>query len=111
MKFNYDLYGGPAKITETPILAGSVLVPAGAAVMRGAVAGTNKGFGVVAASPLTDMLGVIEEPYKVLDAQSVQSTGVTKFRKVVINPFAVYRAEFSQAVVDTLTGATSAGVR
>ncbi len=107
MKFLYDLYGGPAKITETPILAASTLIPAGAGLVRGVTGGTNKGFGIVAVSPFTDFIGVIEEPYKVADTQSVQSTGVTKFRKVCTNPFAVYRAEFSLATGDTLTGATS----
>ncbi len=108
MKFLYDVLGGPAKITEVPILAASTLIPAGAALIRGVTGGTNKGYGIVGVSPFTDFIGVTEEPYKVADTQSVQSTGVTKFRKVCVNPFAVYRAEFSQATGDTLTGATSA---
>lgn len=107
MKFSYDILGGPAKITEIPVLAGSTLIPAGAGLVRGLTAATNMGFGIVAVSPFTDFLGVIEEPYKVADTQSVQSTGVTKFRKVITNPFAVYRAEFSQATADTVTSATS----
>ncbi len=107
MKFSYDLYGGPQKVTEIPVLHGGTLIPAGAALIRGATSGTNQGFGIVGAGAFTDALGVLEEPFKAADIASVQATGVTKFRKVTTNPFGVYRAEFSQATADTLTGGSS----
>ncbi len=107
MKFSYDLYGGPAKTTQIPVLAASTLIPAGALLMRGVTAATNIGFGKIASGAFTDAIGVTEESYPTTATQSVQSTGVTKFKKVTTNPFAVYRAEFSQAVADTLTAATS----
>ncbi len=108
MKFSYDLYGGPAHIKEMRVY-GSTLSK-GALVMRGATIGTNPDGVIVAASPFTDAIGVIEEPVLSTQTASVLATGVTLLHKVIVNPFAVYRVEYSQAAADTFTGTmTSAG--
>ena len=116
MKFNYDLYGGPAQLKEVQVF-GSTL-SRDALVMRGTTSGTNKGGAIVAASPLTDIIGVTAESipavvtsaYNENETPSVQSTGVVLLHKVIINPWAVYRCEYAQDTADTFTGVmTSSG--
>ena len=115
MIFLHDLYGGPASIKEVAVYGSTLSV--GAAVMRGVTSGTNQGGAIVAASPLTDIIGVTAEPLPGVNSNtvfnetpSVQSTGVVLRHKVIVNPFAVYRIEFSQATADTFTGTmTSSG--
>lgn len=106
MKFSYDLYGGPASIKELPVIGATM--NKGALVIAGPTTGTNFGIAKLAAMPFTDAIGIMEEPILSTQVPSVQSTGVTLLHKVIVNPFAVYRCEYSQAVADTLTGATSA---
>ena len=105
MKFSYDLYGGPQKITEVPVIGATL--NKGALLIAGTTTGTNFGLAKVAVMPFTDVVGVSEEPILSTQTPSVQSTGVTLLHKVTTNPFAVYRCEYSQATADTLTGATS----
>lgn len=116
MKFNYDLLGGPALIKEIMVF-GSTL-SRDALVIRGTSSGTNKGGAIVAASPFTDVIGVTQESIPAISASaynenetpSVQSTGVVLLHKIITNPLAVYRCEYSQATADTFTGTmTSSG--
>lgn len=108
MQFSYDLYGGPAQIKSVQ-LYGSTLTK-GALVCAGLSTGTNFGGGVVAPAGLLNAIGVVESKISSADTASVQSTGVVLLKKVIVNPYAVYRAEYSQATADTFTGTmTSAG--
>ncbi len=115
MIFLHDLYGGPAHIKEVPIYGSTLSV--GAAVMRGVTSGTNQGGAIVASGALTDIIGVTAEPLPGVNGNtvfnqtpSVQATGVILRHKVIVNPFAVYRIEYSQATADTFTGTmTSSG--
>lgn len=116
MKFSYDLYGGPAHIKEVMVFG--TTLSRDALVMRGTASGTNKGGAIVAASAFTDVIGVTQESipavvssaYNENETPSVQATGVVLLHKVIINPFAVYRCEYSQATADTFTGTmTSSG--
>lgn len=102
MQFSYDLYGGPAQIKSVQ-LYGSTLTK-GALVCAGLTSGTNFGGGVVAPAGLLNAIGVVESKISSADVASVQSTGVVLLKKVIVNPFAVYRAEYSQAAADTFTG-------
>lgn len=107
MQFSYDLYGGPAQIKSIQLF-GSTLTK-GALVCAGVTTGTNFGGGVVAPAGLLNAIGVVESKISSADTASVQSTGVVLLKKVIVNPFAVYRAEYSQATADSFTGtATSA---
>jgi hypothetical protein len=102
MKFSYDLYGGPAQIKEV-LVYGSTMNK-GALVCAGITSGTNFGGAVIAPAGLLNVIGVIEEPILSTQTASVQSTGVVLLHKVIANPFAVYRIEYSQAPADTFTG-------
>jgi hypothetical protein len=116
MKFSYDLLGSPALIKEIEVF-GSTL-SRDALVMRGTTSGTNKGGAIVAAGAFTDVIGVTQESipavvssaYNENETPSVQSTGVVLLHKIITNPLAVYRCEYSQATADTFTATmTSAG--
>ena len=116
MKFSHDLYGGPAQIKEVTVYG--TTLSRGALVCAGLTSGTNFGGAVVAPAGLLNAIGVTEEsipavvssPYNENETPSVQSTGVVLKHKVIVNPFAVYRVEYSQTTTDTFTGTmTSSG--
>lgn len=110
MKFSYDLYGGPAQLKLMQVAGSSV--KKGALMIRGVTSGTDAGMAKVAptANALTDAIGVLESPITSADTPSVQATGVILLKKIIVNPWAVYRVEYSQAAADTFTGTmTSAG--
>ena len=121
MKFSYDLSGAQNQIIKEFTVYGSTL-SRDSLVMRGVTSGTNQGGVIVASGAFTDVLGVVTESipqinstlnapsYVENETPSVQSTGVVLLHKVCINPFAVYRVEYSQATADTFTGTmTSSG--
>ena len=116
MKFSYDLLGGPALIKEVEVFG--TTLSRDALVMRGVTSGTNKGGAIVATGAFTDVIGVTQESipavvsaaYAENETPSVQSTGVVLLHKVIVNPLAVYRCEYSQTTTDTFTGTmTSSG--
>ena len=116
MIFSHDLYGGPARIQEVQIF-GSTL-SAGALVCAGITSGTNFGGAVVAPAGLLNAIGVTAEPLPGVNSNtifnqtpSVQSTGVVLKHKVIVNPFAVYRCEYSQATGDTFTGTMTSAAK
>ena len=102
MKFSYDLYGGPCQ--EKSITVYGATLSKGALVCAGITSGTNWGGAVVAPAGLLNAIGVCETGIASTETASVQSSGVTLKKKVVVNPFAVYRCEYSQATADTFTG-------
>lgn len=95
MKFVYDLAGSSQIVRDLPIYGAGADIVAGAAVMRGATPGTNGGQLIVAAGALADVVGVLEElhDFSVSGDSAIAGTAWVK-RKVTINPFAVYRAEY-----------------
>ncbi len=108
MRFSYDILGGPAKISEITVYGATL--SKGAACMRGVTSGTNQGGVLVGSGAFTDFVGVAEEPVLSTQTASVQSTGTILRHKFCVNPFAVYRCEYSQATADTFTGTmTSSG--
>lgn len=107
MKFSYDILGGEAKITRLPVRHGGTAIATGAVLMKGTSDDTNESFAVIGASALADAIGVIQEPVATTETDSAESTGVHLLKKVIINPLAVYLAEWSQAAADDQTGAVS----
>ena len=115
MLFESDLYGGPAQVAEIEVFGATL--SEGALVCAGLTTGTNFGGAVVAPAGLLNAIGVTQAPLPGVNGNtvfnqtpSVQSTGVILLRKVIVNPFALYRAEYSQATGDTFTGTmTSSG--
>lgn len=112
MKFIYDLHGNSEIVRKVPVFGNGTSFVEGAAVMRGATPGTNQPFAIVAASGLVDIIGVIKEPSTSASAADDSNVGGTLLtrRKVLINPFAVFRADYDQTTVLSVTSTSGTTV-
>lgn len=123
MKWSYDLTGAEPIIKDMPIYD-SATIAAGEMVMLGAsafTAGADAGFALVSAYPSTVMsagainaVGICLETKTTADSPSVAvahniTTGAVCFGKVIINPFAVYRAEVSTSEALSIASSASTG--
>lgn len=108
MKYVYSLDGSKEIIRDFPIYGGAADIVEGAAVMRGATPGTNGGLAIVAATTLADILGVLAElhDYSVSGDSAIAGTAYVR-RRVIINPMAVYRAQYDPA--DDMDVASTSG--
>lgn len=109
MKFKYDLHGHSEIYRDIPVFGAAADLEEGAVVIRGATPGTNQPFAILGTGALTDVLGVMMEEHVNTvsgDDSNVGGTNYTR-KKVLINPFAVFEAEYDQAdtmaVVSTST--------
>ena len=110
MKFHYDVNGAEPILRDVRIYSSGAL-RAGQAMCSGAVAtAENCGCAIVAdADVCSNIIGVLNEDVTAANALSVVATGVDKYAKIIINPGAVYMAEYSQlAADDTVTSTTTA---
>lgn len=105
MIYAYSLMGGQQLKRGIPLENAGTLIPAGAAVERGSSAGTNAGYGVIAASTINKFLGVTEAAFTVANDNDPPTGLIYNLTDVTINPDAVYQAEYSQT-----TGLTVASV-
>ncbi len=99
MRWVYDLTGADPIVRDMAIYGAGIDIVEGAAVMRGATGETDHGLLVVAAGATADVAGVLNElqDYSVTgDAALATGTNWVR-RKVIINPFAVYRAQYDTA--------------
>lgn len=102
MRFHYDLTQASPVIRDTKIYnASDTGIVSGAAVCAVGTNATEGNGGAILATATTciDMIGVAVESPSCL---SVAATGVEKWGKVIVNPFAVYLTE-----VDTTNGGTN----
>ena len=110
MKFHYDVNGAEPILRDVRIYAAAAM-RAGQAVCSGAV-GTPENCGcAIVADPVKvqNIMGVLNEDVTAANALGVVATGVDKYAKIIINPGAVYLAEYSQlAADDTVTSTTTA---
>lgn len=109
MKFVYDLQGNSEIVRDLPVFGNGAAINVGAVVMRGATPGTNTPFAILGAPTYPDVLGVMEEPHAAVSAgtdSSVDGVYLTR-RKIIINPLAVFRAEYDQSTL--LTVASTSG--
>lgn len=106
MKFAYDLTGAEPIIRDYPVYGAGADIVEGAVVMRGATPGTNGGQLIVGVSALVDVVGVLAElhDYSVSGDSLIAGTAWV-YRKVIINPFAVYRAQYDST--DTMAVAST----
>ena len=108
MRFSYDLAQASPVIKDMLVYDAGAMT-AGEAVSAGAVAATNGVGGVISADvdTLIDMVGVLVEAPA--NSVSVVTTGVNYYAKGIINPLAVYRAEYDTTNAGTNTAADSTG--
>jgi len=107
MKFKYDLQCGSPIIRDLPVFGAAANINEGAVVIRGATPGTDQPFAILGAGALADVLGVMAELHTNTvsgDDSNVGGTNYTR-KKVIINPFAVFEAEYDQA--DTMAVAST----
>ena len=98
MKYVYSLDGSKEIVRDYPISGAAADVVEGAAIMRGATPGTDGGLAIVATGALVDILGVLVElhDYSVTGDAVIGGTAYIK-RKAIVNPMAVYRAQYDTA--------------
>jgi len=112
MEYKGDLYGSNTPILrDIPVFGGGANISEGAVVIRGATPGTNGGFGILGTGALADVLGVAAELHTNTVSGDDTNTGGTNLtlRKVIINPFAIWQVEYSQASADVLAVTSSSG--
>jgi hypothetical protein len=126
MKWSYDLTGAEMIIKDEPIydattiVQGELLMLGTSAFTAGADAGTAfvTGYSATPANAAIDAVGICLETAttagttgsttSIAAAHNV-TTGVVCMGKVIVNPFAVYRAEVAQADAITVGAAGSSG--
>ena len=112
MRWHYDVTSAEPIIRDIPVYSTGALL-AGQPMCSGAVATDvfNSRSTPAAYNTLLDIIGVLQEPVTAANALAVVLTGYEKYAKHIINPFAVWLAEYSQTTADTviLTGADSDG--
>jgi hypothetical protein len=109
MIFAYDLTGAEPIIRDYPIYGGAADILEGAVVIRGATPGTDGSQLITgAATACADVVGVLNElhDYSVSGDSAIAGT-TWVLRKVIINPFAVYRAEYSTGAIAVASTSTT----
>ena len=101
MKYHYDVNGAEPILRDIRVYNGGVEMPIGMAVVSGPVAtAENTGAAIKAdVDVLSNVIGVLNETVAAASL-SVVATGVDYYGKVIINPGAVYLAEYSQLAAD-----------
>ena len=101
MKYHYDVTGAEPIVRDMRVYNGGAEMKIGMAVCSGAVAtAENTGSVIIAdADVLSNIVGVLNETVAA-GSLSVVATGVDYYAKVIINPFAVWLAKYSQAAAD-----------
>jgi hypothetical protein len=110
MKFLYDVNGAQLMIRSLPIYSGAAAIAKGAVIIKGTADDTSEPFAVVGSGACADTIGVLEEAVAATDTDSAIGGTALNMVKAVINPGAVYLAEYSQLVADTINpSAVSSG--
>jgi len=101
MKFHYDVSAAEPIIRDTRVYnVGALTI--GTAMAHGAVATAENCGAAIKADPVvcSNIIGVLNESLAAADCLSVVATGVDKYGKIIINPLAVWLAEYSQLAAD-----------
>lgn len=116
MNWHYDVTGAEPIIRDMRVYsATTVNLLRGTALRMGAVGSTTTAgcAEIATVAGLENMVGVLQEDLIGDDAHlSVGATGVDKYGKIIINPFAVWLAQYSELAADILTNtaASATGV-
>ena len=112
MRWHYDVTSAEPIIRDIPVYSTGALT-SGQPMYSGAVAtGEFNGRSTPAGyNTLVRIIGVLQESVTAANALAVLATGFETYAKHIINPFAVWLAEYSQTTTDTiiLTGADATG--
>ena len=109
MEWKGSLYAGAPILADVPVYGAAANIIKGAAVMRGTTLGTDLNFAIVATGSAVDIIGVLDEAHTNTTAgDDTNATGTNyTLRKCIIDPFALFRAEFDQD--DTMAVLSSSG--
>ena len=111
MKFHYDVSAAEPIVRDTRVYDAAGGIATGTAMAHGAVATAENCGAAIIADPIvcSNIIGVMNETLTAAEALSVVAEGVDKYGKIIINPLAVWLAEYSQlAADDTPTSTTTA---
>lgn len=106
MEWKGSLYAQGPIVEQVAVYGNGANIRKGAAVMRGTTLGTNLNLAILATGAASDVIGVAEEPHTNASVGGDTNAAGTVYtvRKVVIDPFAYFRAEFDQT--DTMAVAS-----
>src|SRR3990167_4925622 len=109
MRFHFDVTGAEPIIRDIRVYSASTAVTQGSAMAHQAVAtAENMGCAVLADPVVLDnIIGVLQETLSAANSLSVVATGVDKYGKICINPFAVWLAQYSYAAADDSVTSTT----
>lgn len=109
MIFVSDLTGAEAIIRDVPYYGNGAAIVNGAVMMRGATPGTNQGFAIVGASGLAGVIGVTNEAKALVaaGADSKQDGTVYTYIKIIMNPWALYRAQYDTGAIAVASTSTT----
>jgi hypothetical protein len=101
MIWHYDVTGAEPVLRDIRIYNSGALT-AGTAMCSGPIATAENNGAAIVASPtiLSNIIGVLNDDVTAANALSVVATGVDKYAKLIINPFAVYLAKYSKLAAD-----------
>lgn len=112
LNWHYDVTGAEPIIRDTRVYNSGAL-SMGQAMCSGPVATVENGGCAIVADDdvLSNIIGVLNEDLTAAQALSVVATGVDKYAKLIINPFAVWLGKYQQAAATDIinTVATSTG--
>jgi len=108
MKFHYDVTAAEPIIRDIRVYNVGALTM-GTAMCHGAVAtAENMGCATVSAPTTSEnVIGVLNENLTAAEALSVVASGTDKYGKIVINPLAVWLAEYSMLAADDCVTTTT----
>lgn len=109
MIFAYDLTGAEPIVRDVPYYGNGTAISNGAVMMRGATPGTNQGFAIIGATGLAGVIGVTNELKTVVSAgaDSKQDGTAYTYIKIIINPWAVYRAQYDTGAIAVASTSTT----
>lgn len=108
-KGSVSIPGASELVEDWAVYSNGTIMKKGAVVMRGTTLGTNLNFAILGTGALADVIGVLYEEQAAVTAGDDSNAAGTNFtkRKVIVDPFSFYRAEFDQADTMAVASVTS----
>lgn len=105
-KGSISIPGASELVEDWAVYSNNTIMKKGAVVIRGTTLGTNLNYAILGTGALADVIGVLyEEQAAVTAGNDTNAAGTNvQLRRIITDPFAIYRAEFDQA--DTMAIAT-----